>query len=292
MQKIKTFFYSFYKSTSSPKYYSDILKTKLGFSIKYLLALAILASLVSTTFSSIKSIPKAQRGINSLISTVRNAYPSDLVITIKSGSWTINRPEPFTVPLPKTSRSANAEGIENIIVFYKQGTIDDLTNFKTIALVNSANVLIRSGTNGSISNLPISSIKDTVINSILVNSILDKINKYFQVLPYFLPIFIFFGLMMYYFVIRGIYLFGVALLIYIFAKLNKKPLKYMDAYRIGIHTMTIPLIIEVILEAIGFGIPIPFGFMLLNILPAVFVVTKLEKNTIEEALPPTLNVQN
>ena len=100
MQKLKIWWYSFIHSLIDPKYYRDILRSKLSFSIQYLgffltlsILILILGSLIPNSLN-VKSIFNLPDRIQTIAT---NAYPSELVVTIKNGELSTNVKEPYAI---------------------------------------------------------------------------------------------------------------------------------------------------------------------------------------------------
>lgn len=284
MKKLKAFFYIFKKSLTSPEYYKELLETRFNYSIKYFVMLAIFASLIVTVAVSIRTFPGAKAGIKAFAEQVKQMYPEDLVLTVKSGQWSINKPEPYVIPLPKVSEDKK---IENVVVFYKKGTIDDLDSLKTYALVNENNVVVRDSNEG-IRAYPIKNFPDFEVNKSTISSMVDSAYGYLKNLPYFLPLIIFLGQLVFnYFGVKVIYLLWVGLVIYLYSLIRKNKISYKNACRVGIHTMTLPLIIEVVLGVANIEIPLSGWFFLVNIILAIFMLIRSNRPDL-----PTIDTQN
>lgn len=284
MKKLRTFFYCFYKSATSPKYYSDILKTKPRFTVKYYVVLTLLAALLTTLITGVRIFPIAKKDASSFSEQIRNLYPSGLTITLKDGQWTTNKPEPVIIPFPKPSGSELGD-FENLAVFYKQGTVNDLKTFKTLVLVNETNVVV-TDPSGTITSRPIKNFKDIEINAELVNKFSDMILRY---TPYFFIALIAARSVFFYLLGNISFIFFVGVAVYVFTKSNKKNLKFVEALRIGTHTITIPIVLQVIIESVGVALPSSYWFFALNLILALVVTMKLPASELEAKTPPQLN---
>ncbi len=287
MNKLKTFFYIFKNSVTSPEYYKELLGTKFVYTIKYYVMLSFFASLIVTSFLSIKIIPGAKEGIKSGTEEIKRTYPDDLTVSIKDGSWTINKPEPYAIPLPEFSKTKDNTNIDNIIVFYKKGTIDDFNNLKTFALVNETNILSKDS-NTEIKVTPIKEVPNLDIDKTKVNELFDKLYGYLKYIPFFLPLIIFVGQMLFNFLgVKIIYILWIGFVVYLFSLIRKNKVSYKSACRIAIHTMTIPLILEVVLSFVDFTIPVYSWFFIANIILSIVVIERLSKDK-KETLNPKI----
>ena len=104
MNKLKTFYRTFAKSISSPKYYKDILKAKFSFSLKYLILLLFIVNLITTikigTFLY-KYYPQIGPFIGEVKQTVVDFYPQELVLTVKKQKISTNVKEPYNIDFPE-----------------------------------------------------------------------------------------------------------------------------------------------------------------------------------------------
>ena len=278
MTKLKTFFYIFKKSITSPEYYKELLETKFSYSIKYFVVLSIFASLITSAFVSVKMVPSLKNGIRDFAKQTKDSFPDDLVISFKGSQWTINRPQPFKVAMPKGSDiKFNDQPVENAIVFDKAGTIDDLEKLNTYALFNETNLLYR-GERNDITVQPLKNFPDTEINKQYVNTIVDKIYTYLKMLPYLLPIVVFASVFLFnYCGGKVIYILFAGLLVYIFTLVRRDKISYKNSCRIIIHTIALPLFIDIVLTSVGIVLPIPMWFLVANLMIAGFIVIRMQK---------------
>jgi len=192
MNKLKTFFYSLKNSISSPKYYADVVKTKTKFSVKYYLMLSLLLSVISTVAISTVVIPTIKIFLTDFSEDLKNSYPEDLVMTFKESGWDVNKEEPVLIPMPEkiTSQFPDDDDIKipsNLIVMYKEGTINDLDELDTFFLMNKENIIYKEQ-DGKIVAQPLDQLPDAEITKSDVNSLVDTLFQYTKNLPYFLPI--------------------------------------------------------------------------------------------------------
>ena len=135
MKKIKTFLYVLKNSISSPKYYNDIVKTKINFSIKYFLALSLLVSVISVIGYSITYLPNYISEINTAYKSIEEGFPEDLIIEFKDGTWSSNKEGP--VIIKQVDLGEGSKLPENLFVFDRDGTIEKIDEYNTMFLVNS-----------------------------------------------------------------------------------------------------------------------------------------------------------
>lgn len=277
MKKLKAFFYVYKNSMTSPKYYKEVLKTDLNFSLKYYFMLVLFASILITTIETVSVAPKIKSQISGFAENARQVYPDDLLIKIEEGKWSVNREEPFVIPMPQIP---NENVPENAIVFYRQGTISDVDLFDTVVLVNDVNIVVR-GANGiqarSLDNVP-----DIEVNKETFDNFIEFLFSFTRFLPYIIFIATLLGLLIYFIFFRLFYSLFLGAAIYALSLLNKKSMNYMNAYRIGLHTMTLPITFQVVLALVRSSLRLPLWFFILNIFFALVVLSRMEEPSLKK----------
>ena len=275
MKKIKAFIYVYTKSLTSFPYYRDILKTGFGFSVKYYLFLALLASIVTSFAISIRMVPETSKVFGNLINSARAAFPDDLVFTIKDSKWSINRPEPFIVPLPKfDGEEEDAKAPKNLAVFYNNGTIEDLENMDTLVLLNNVNILYRE--ENKISVVPIKDLPDTVINKAEFDKFVAIFASILRLLPLLMILVTFLAVLAANIIFRAFYFVWFSLFVWLASAIVGTKLGYNESVRVAIHSATLPVTLGTLFSIVGFT-PFPFWFAVLNMLFAVFVLVSMGK---------------
>ncbi|MDD3663576.1 MAG: DUF1189 family protein [Candidatus Pacebacteria bacterium] len=277
MKKVRTFFYVLKNSIISSKYYNDVISTDVRFSIRYFIALSFLASLFYTTITSAINMPKVASDLKVFSQDLGQIYPSDLVIEFKDGSWSINKEEPYYIKMPKVPSYYQESIPENLITFDKNGTIDKLGEYNTLVLLNGENFVIPEE-NGTVSSQSISSVPDITIDKNFVDSRLNEFGKILKFLPYILPIFTLFSVFAFNYLIRGFFnILIVGLGLFIVIKVMKKNLGFKSALKIGMHSMTVPLLLEAILASIpNLNFFIPGWILLTSLLIGMFFLSKMK----------------
>lgn len=274
MKKLKAFFYIFTKSLSSLDYYKEMLKTPFSFSIKYLFMLALLASIVVAGVTSIKVFPELKKDAKDFLVVVKNIYPQGFEITVENGGWSINRPEPFAIPLPMPGKTEQVSGV-NLIVFNKEGTIEEAEN--TMILVNKTNILFKNDNKFEVyalKNLNLPNGKFTQQN---FDGVVSKFSGAIKYLPYVVIVFMFIGTLFYYSVAKVVHLLFIGLILWLFAAVARAKRPYLEVFRIGLHTITLPIILDVLVSLTNIRVPLPGWFAIINVLFGVLVLNSLIK---------------
>jgi len=277
MNKIQTFLYVLKNSVSSSKYYNDILKTNIQFSIKYFIALSFIASVIFTTAVSINIIPNTLAGIRSFVDEIGEIYPGDLVIEFKDGMWEINKEEPLYIKMPKLPADSFANVPENLIVFDKNGTIDKLGDYNTVILLNSENMIQVNG-NQVVSTQPIKAIPNVKIDKGLIDSRLSEMGKVIGALPYILPLLILLFVFAINYILPGVFnILIIGLGLFIVSMVMKKNMRYESALKIGIHSMTIPMLIQALIMFIpNMNLVVPGWLLLTSFGIGIYFLSKVD----------------
>ncbi len=302
MNKITTFLQAFKNSIVKPSYSNDIVRAPFSFSFKYFLMCALLFSLASTAIFTLKVQPKIESFVKQTPDAILNTFPDDLVIYTQGGDWYINKKEPYAIPMPDfitgpfalMETSASINGMpqnqnpllqKNLIVFYKQGTIEDVSRFQTFMLVNQKNILMRSD-NGRIEVSPLGELANARVTKQTIEQMVEQLKPFLdKVLLITVPLaltVIFVGN----FLGQLIYLLWLAFLVWVVAKLMGKGVSYKKSYQLGIHAITLPWLLKVLLSLFVFGLPLPFWFTALALVVAIVGLSKVtDETTVETAEP-------
>ncbi|HBY10310.1 hypothetical protein A2473_01390 [candidate division WWE3 bacterium RIFOXYC2_FULL_42_13] len=281
MKKIKAFFYVAYKSVVSPKYYGEILKTPFEFSLKYYAVLVLIAAVITSVGTYFIEAPKIKDTFQNALTEAEKVYPEDLIFTIKAGEWEINKPEPLVIPFPGTYEAKDKEKLpENLVVFDKAGTVEDLEKRNTAILVNEKNLLVKKA--GEPGVYPLKGIPDTTLDKGRVVGAIGDVRKISGwLLPLILILPVFAGLMVYYAIFRGAYLIIVGGLLFILGRTLKNGVSYKNAFRIALHTMTLPVLIDTVFSLINLQLPLTYWFLAVNLVMGIFVLREVGENPVE-----------
>jgi len=282
VRKIRAFFYTFYKSITSIKYYKDVVDVPLSFSIKYFLVLAFLSTVIITVFVSATVTPKAEEFVGNTLAEIKRIYPDDLEIWVENNEWYINKEEPFVVQLPMSMRGAGIP--TNLIVFDKEGTIDDFKNWDTFVLLNRANALIKGDNKMEV--LPLDDLPEGKITRDNFDDLIVDIESLTEYAPHTIVFFTALITFIENFLLRAAYLAIIGLFLLLYGVFTKANIKFSNLYQISIHTMTLPLLIKVLSVLTSVSIPGPW-FSIVNLVFGVIVVSALSKTKAQKVVTPT-----
>lgn len=282
MKKIKAFFYIFKNSLLSIPYYKDLVKENLKFSFKYFFTLTFLASVLITLYTLIPLIPEVKTLTSDAIEQILEIYPDDLIITAENATLTINQPEPYAIPLPEDLRSTLELDFENLVVFDSEGTIDDLEMYNTIALVNDKNFIFREDT-GGIRAEPLGQIPEGEFGEDDLREFVDGLSGLIAALPYLIGIVMFLSILFFYAVVNLLFVLITAVIVYVLGLILKLHLPFAKYYMIALHTFTLSLIIQILIDVVSTLTDnrfeeIPYMFFAIHLIYSGIVIYALSQN--------------
>ncbi len=263
-----SFFKNILDSIYNPSYYRQIAQKPLTSSISYFLLLALLLTVIQT----ITFINPVSAGVTDLVSkaipNLVNSYPKELSVTIKNGSVSTNVKEPYVIPL----QSHNSSEPKNLIVITTKKTVplEQFYTYNSLFVLTKYSLITVNSSTKAVQEFPLRDVKDMTINRTTINQQITHIRPYFKTIVPVLLVCIGLGIYIGY-LLRFVYLLALALLIFALMKFLKRDMKYEDAYKIGIHAITVGLIVEAFLFLFQFQIHTD-GFPLMTTLLSLIVV--------------------
>jgi hypothetical protein len=241
-------------------YYQKIISERsFKSSLRYLAKLILLVSLV-TTLVFIAKMPSMVSFVKDNISKVVTNYPEDLIITLKSGNASINKPEPYKMKLPQEwldMQDSKSDKIENLLVVNTKEpfSTEEFFKYSTVGLITKNDLVLIKDKN-SLQVTPISKIGDIEITKKLI---LEKESKLFEIIPIFyfiVPPGVFALSFVGVFIGTVFMLLIYALIVWIIAKFKKVKLSYKKSYQVGIHVATLLIFLELLSIVFGIGYPL------------------------------------
>lgn len=239
-------------SIYNPEHYKEILNKPFSFSLRYFLSLAVLIAVISTIVFSFSILPKFNKFVAEVSPKILNYYPENLEVTVKSGKVSTNVPEPYFIKLPSDFKNSDqGDGIEppiekmdNLLVIDTRSplTAELFRSYKTAALLGYDSFAYDD--NGAIKIQPLDQSINGVVTKEKVSAVLNKVMPFVKVLPLVLVPIVFVGVWLGIVLGNLIYLIFGAFMIWIFARIIKKDFSYGKSYQIGLHAITIGVILE------------------------------------------------
>lgn len=228
-------------SIYSPQFYSQVLKKSFKESIVYFLLLILLL----TTIRLITLIPtfmfEAPRAIRDFAATLINCYPKELEISITNGQISTNVQEPYIIP-----SCESLDNTKDVLVIDTKNPFSPakFEEYKAAVWITKTSVVYKKN-DFETRSYSFSQIKDFKLDEGVLNSFYDKLSPYFKFVGPLLLLLSLIGIYLSYDV-RLIYLLVIALIVWLISKVLKKNLNYWQSYKIGLHAITLGLIVELI----------------------------------------------
>ncbi|MFH0890833.1 MAG: DUF1189 family protein [Candidatus Liptonbacteria bacterium] len=254
MNFIQAFKQSFY----SPRFYRELRDKNFWFSLKYFYSLAVILAFVSTIVVSIDILPSIKSFMAEVEPYLRK-YPADLVVSIKSGKASTNAAEPYFIATPEwlcgggeLSQQENICQTKNFLAIDTKNpfSLEKMNEYNAFAWLTADSLVINQ--DGEVKINSLAEVPDTEINKQFMDEIAAKagnISK--KAVPIVLPVatlLLFLGMIIYF--SKLIFLIFGALIVWIIGRVKKVEIDYGYAYRIGLHAITLGLILR-FLEVIG-----------------------------------------
>lgn len=276
IDKTKTFFYVIRRSLFDYEYLMSTLDASFGFSMKYLLSLIFVSSLIL----NIPTVIEANKGLGNIFEVVEyellGVFEDGLEIKVNNGEMLINQEEPYTIPIKTESIEMQESGIDNLVVFDSEGTIDDVWEYRTLMLVNDKNIIVRKE-EGRIESIQISDLENVVIDRSTATSIISEIAKILPWLRVMMAIVIFATIFLVLSIFSAIAIIFGSITALGVGLLLKKNLSFGEHVKLSMHSITFSFVLACIglLLQINAFIPITFlGVFFVN----TFVVQRYKRN--------------
>ncbi|MCR4328887.1 MAG: DUF1189 domain-containing protein [Patescibacteria group bacterium] len=275
-------------SVYSPEFYRTLRGKNLSFSLKYFFSFAAVVAVVTASVVSFRIIPQAQFAFTVLGTKVTSYFPEELEIVIAEGEASVNVAEPYLVKTPDDFlQSTSTAKYENLFVADTVSplSVDVFRSYSTLVLLTKHDFMV-SGNHGEVRVYPLEGIPDMKINK---KSVTNFVGDFMPLLKFLGPIiailsFLFF---MGYASVQLIYLFFGALLVWALLWLKGIKVGYREAYRTGIHAMTLGVLVYSLSFIIPMHIAVPFLFTILMLIVVAVNCKKEEgEHTELSEMPP------
>jgi hypothetical protein len=266
-------------SIYSPDFYASIPQKKLGSAIGYFFLLILFAAIAQSISPVWSFLTVGQTEVKKFVNTVKNIYPSELVIKIQKGKVSTNVQEPYFIPLPENKNMIAEDNFNLVVIDTKTPfSVNQFNQYRAFAWITEDSVFTKS--DNQIKANDLSKASNITIDKTLVSSLINRFSPWINLITPLAITGISLGLYLFH-SLRLVYLFFLAALIWILTKFLKKPLSYGNSYKTGLYAMTLGLFAEVFLGFFKFA---GFTFMFTLISLAIVLMNKLPKT--EEIPPP------
>jgi hypothetical protein len=263
---MKQFIEHIRKSIFDREYYEAIPSRPMSFSWKYYFSFTMFLAVIMTILFSIPLIPLANRVLRELPEKLYAYYPDELELRLVNGHLSTNVSEPYYLPFPDLWKAGVGESaVEHLAIIDTTAspTLEGLQASHALMWISGTSVAVideRSGMRVS----PFTSEMTGTLSESALRGFVSGIEPYFRFAAPILVLVLFFGLMMG-FLVNLLYLLVAAILVFLVGRALKRDWGYGTSYRIALHAVTLPLLIQQALLLLPFGskIDLPLFFTVL-----------------------------
>jgi hypothetical protein len=275
MQQLNTFFRTLINSLSNPKYYADVLKVKAWFSWKYFLFWNVLASLVVLMYVLPPVIAFKPSEATHEIVTV---YPEELEIYGSERGITINQERPYRIPFPKKwmygVSEADKENINindvpldeaeslALVTFDTDANIQNIQDFyesESLAVLTESTIyMLDDADTGEVRVYEIPAFEEEFsFGFSKLKGFENKVlNHPFVSQKWYIPLLGLFLVLVMIPVTIWLRIVTIAIysvLVWITAGfvIKKTKIEYGKAFQVGLHTLTLPVLIKIIVDLVN-----------------------------------------
>jgi len=181
---MKNLFLQIKNSLSKSHIYKDPENQKAGPALKYIAVLVIVVAVIQTVLLSIFFIPALYKFKEFALEAVAK-YPADLVLTLKGGELSMNRPNPYLVPIKEDEKKIfDKNRYENIVVIDTDKSLDFMAyeSYKTAILITKNGFIVEKE-NGGIEAQTFKKFPDYVLSKTSIDEIVNKFDNFISTLP-------------------------------------------------------------------------------------------------------------
>ena len=271
---METFFRSLTLSLTKPSYYKDILKARTRFSVKYYIMLALMLVTITSVAGIINYAPALKTDFSQVAQEIPQNFPPDLVVEIKSTGITANKPFPLVAQTPTAFvKNQPASLPKNLLVIDPQGQIAMLAEYDALALLNNSYLIVGDGE--SVQTAPLKDFPDLRIDAGFMEQ-LAGVARFIAGNAFWLTGLAFGAVgLVDYFVVKLAYLLFFAFILRLFHKTLFGTVA--QAFKVSVHSFTLPIIISTTLGIAGVNIPLPGWFVVVHSLFVLYILSRIEK---------------
>jgi hypothetical protein len=246
---MKQLFTAIQKSIYGPEFYRELATKPLSYSWKYFSAFALIIVIFLTIVSSVPLVTKANKAVREFPQKFFAYYPDDFEFIITNGVLTTNATEAYIFPIPPSLLAlAQKDGISTLAVFDTKTpfSLEQFNAYHTLVWVGGSQFVYRDK-NTSVRVQQFDPKTNVTVNEGVLRKIESFVSPYYRLVGPLIVLVIFIGL----FVALGfnfVYLLFGALFILVLFRVMKKEFTYGQCYQIGLHAMTLPVLVHLVLS--------------------------------------------
>lgn len=286
MQQLTTFLHVFINSISQPKYYQKVLAVKSWFSWKYFLLLNALLSLVTLVYL----LPALLQFQPSMVADEAvSVFPAELVVYGDEEGLSINQERPYSVPFPEFLTDETSVGI-NLVTFSTDeevASVQDFYNSQSLAVVTETTIYMLDDTEtGEVRVYAMPTFTEPFeVSQADVESVAQKIIQHpFFAQKWYVPLVSIIALVL----VFTFSLIGRIIALVIFSAvawvitavfMKAKKLSYGQLFQIGLHSLTLPLLVKIIIDYFMWFDFSGIIFMIAYLVWTLFIVSQMGQSS-------------
>lgn len=280
------FFKDIKNSIYSPKYYQELLAKPFSYSIKYYVLLVVMLSLIVAIFFSVAMVPHMKSMLDVFGDKILAYYPSELKIDIKNGQVSTNVQEPYFVKMPEELKNeknlrindSTNKDFQYLLVVDTKSEIGNIEQFKSYnaAFFLTKDTMISYNKNGGISIQPLQNSINFTLDKSKVEFFINKIKPY-TILVYplmFMGVFLVTAIIL---LVKLIYLFFGALLIWLVIRVQKIKIGYGKSYQLGLHLVTLGIFLDTLIYGVQLYFPLRVFAFFFTVVLAITTLLNIKK---------------
>jgi len=286
MKKLHALNYIFWKSITSFAYYKELVKMPFSFSWKYFWAFSISLAVFLTVTISIAVVPEINKFSQRFETRAPALFPNDLVIEIKNGEVSTNVPEPLHFPIPyelltDTPGAVSDQNQMYLVTFDTSASADDYFDSQSLILVTK-NQFVAADSEADYRVYSLKDFENMTIDKNFVDKQINTLLPFVRILPALAVFLIFVVFALILPIIRLISLIFLTVIVHLAARLMRVNLTYRKLYQIGLHALTLPVLIQIALIAFNLNPPIPFFNSILFVLYSLVILAELKSASVNK----------
>lgn len=247
------FFTQIKNSIYSPSYYTEIPKKSFGDSLKYFFALIFILSAIQATSWIYSYLTVGKGVVDKIADRAASIYPSELEIMIEDGQVSTNVEEPYYITVPElAAESANLLVIDTKTPYSSA----KFNEYKTAVWLSKDSIFYKGNNKVEVMDLSKQQ-TNFVLNKSVYDGLVSTIRPYLSLIT---PVVVVGSILVIFIgnIFLLVYLLLLSALIFLLVKLLKKSLTFGQSYKVGLHAITLPLIITTLMDLVGIA---GFSFM-------------------------------
>ena len=244
----------------------------------------MLLSVIMTIVISLPIVPRVDDALAGMSKKALAYYPPDLVVTVVGGQVSVNKPEPYALPIPLLLRdAANQSGITSLITIdtMHEVSLEQFLSYHSVFWLTKGGIVGGDTVNG----LRTLEFPPEMNITVEEGSVKQALGQLESLTPFIAPtiVLLLFLAFLFSFVILLLYLVIDALFILLIGRILNYDWTYGASYRIGLHAVTLPILFSSAISLVPLGnVSLPFLTALLSL---VIVYMNFKDRVLPNAAP-------